>query len=434
VTSDEPSTATAPRPTGPSASALELTEHQARLVHLAAQGLLAPPSRRASKPDVARAIVRMEVLQIDTIAVVARSPYLVLFSRLGPYPVRWLDELLADGHVFECWSHEASFAPIADYALHRRHIAEVSHHWAVRRARRVERENGKSLAQLLEHVRQNGPVKASHFARTDGSKGGWWGWKAEKVWLEALFVLGDLMISRRENFQRVYDLTERVLARAFAGRPDAWSGTSMTPLEVRRRFVLKAARALGVAQARWLADYFRLGKRVDDAELDALVATGDLTRVRVAGWGAPGYVHRANLDLAQSAAAGRLRATHTALLSPFDPVVWDRSRASALFGFDYRIECYTPAAKRTFGYFVLPILRRGRLVGRLDAKAHRGDRVFEVKAIALEPAVAAGEPLVLDVARALQACADWHDAPRVKLPLGRRGDLAAKLRAALRGA
>ena len=198
-----------------------------------------------------------------------------------------------------------------------------------------------------------------------------------------------------------------------------------------REFVLGAARALGIAQARWIADYFRTGKKYKDADVETFVDAGDLIRVPVRGWDVPGYVHRDNLPLLLRAHRGGLRAAHTTLLSPFDPVVWDRARASALFGFDYTIECYTPGHKRRYGYFVLPILHRGRLIGRLDAKAHRVDGMFEIKAVFLEPDTKVTESLVTDVAGAISKCADWHGTPRVLVRKSNPAAFAKVLRSAL---
>ncbi|HET6545725.1 MAG TPA: crosslink repair DNA glycosylase YcaQ family protein [Rhodanobacteraceae bacterium] len=399
---------------------LRLSASQARLLHLAAQGLLSRPRRRARRPDLLSAIARMQLLQIDTIHVVARSPYLVLYSRLGAYPPKWLDELLAVGALFECWAHEACFAPMADLALHRHHMLEMSTHWAIARARRTLGEHGVEMDALLAHVREAGPVKSADFARPRSGAGGWWAWKEEKRLLEAWFALGELMIARRENFQRVYDLRERVLA------PGDGLAAPMSDQRVRRQFILGAVKALGVTQARWIADYFRMRPAVKDRDLDVLVEAGDLLRIIVNGWEAAAYVHRECATLAQRAAAGRLRATHTTLLSPFDPVVWDRERAAAMFGFDYRLECYTPAPKRRFGYYVLPILHRGRLAGRLDAKAHRAEGVFEVKALFLEAGEKPTPALLGELARALRSCAAWHGTPAVTIG---RSDPAAVARA-----
>ena len=403
-----------------------LSEQQARNLHLAVQGLLTPPRARATRSHVLATIQRMRLLQIDTIHVVARSPYLVLFSRLGAYAPVWLDELLVRGAILECWAHEACFAPMADFALHRSCVAEPSSHWAQRNAQRMHREHRASMDRLLAHVREHGAVKASQFRSTSRHGAGWWQWKDEKRWLEAWFALGELMIARRENFQRVYDWSERVLAGAQT------KATTLTPAVAQRERMLGAVRALGIAQARWVADYFRSGKRYKDAELQTYLASAELVRVAVKGWDAPGYVHRDHLPLLQRAQRGGLRATHTALLSPFDPVVWDRERARSLFGFDYRLECYTPAPKRRFGYFVLPILHRGRLIGRLDAKAHRADGVFEIKALYLEAEVMPDAQLLADLAQSIQACADWHATPRVVVRRSSPATFAQSLRAALR--
>ena len=407
-------------------AASTLSVQQARNLHLAAQGLLQPARAQATRKRLLAVIDRMQLLQIDTIHVVARSPYLVLFSRLGNYPAQWLGEALARGKIFECWAHEACLAPIGDYGLHRHGPNARENHWANKHAQRMHRDHRAGMDRVLAHVREHGPVKSSDFERPRKGGAGWWGWKDEKRWLEALFALGELMIARRENFQRVYDLTERVVERLGLQAVEPLDAN-----EIRREHALRAVRALGIAQARWIADYFRSGRRHTDLELQRHVDSGELLRVAVNGWDVCGYVHRDHAVLLERAQRGRLRATHTTLLSPFDPVVWDRARASAMFGFDYTLECYTPAPKRRYGYFVLPILRRGRLVGRLDAKAHRVDGTFEIKKIFLEPAVKMEDALVADIAGAIQASADWHDAPRVVVRRSDPKGLAAALRKTL---
>jgi uncharacterized protein len=409
-----------------------LTLSQARALQLAAQGLLQPPRRRAGRDDVIAAIQRMRLLQIDSIHVVARSPYLVLYARLGDYPLAWLDDALEAGRIAECWAHEACFVTAADIGLHRawRAIAE-SNHWADKHAARTRDANLKEMHDLLERVRTSGPVRASDFERADRGVSGWWEWKPEKRWLEAWFASGELMVTRRERFQRVYDLAERVLAKL-----DPPLDTPMSPLlrdDLRRRFVLDSVRALGITQARWIADYFRLKPAVDERELEPLVASGDLLRVQVNGWDNAAYVHRDHAALLDSACAGRLRATHTALLSPFDPLVWDRARVRAMFDFDYTIECYVPAAKRRYGYYVLPILHRGRLIGRLDAKAHRAESVFEIKALFLEEGVAPTERMLMELARTIAAMAAWHGTPKIRLGRCSPASMAPALRRQWRG-
>ena len=404
-----------------------LTLPQARNLHLAAQGLLTTPRRKATPSDLRQCIQRMQLLQIDTISVVARSPYLVLFSRLGTYPQTWLDAALASGQLFETWAHEACFAPVEDLLLHRSYNQATRRHWGLINGQSVQARQRTELDALLAHIGTNGPVKSSEFARTDGkTSGGWWDRKDEKRWLEALFASGELMVARRDSFQRVYDLAHRV-------HPHLAHAPLPAAAEVHTGFVEKAILALGITQARWVHDYFRQKPRLKDADLDALVAQGVVQRVEVQGWTAPGYVHHQHSELLEKAAAGQLRATHTTLLSPFDPVVWDRERASALWGFDYRIECYTPEEKRTYGYFVLPILHKGALIGRLDAKAHRAQGVFEVKALFVEEGVKLSEAAVRAVAEAIQRCADWHGTPEVRLGRTVPDALLERLRGAMVG-
>ena len=201
---------------------------------------------------------------------------------------------------------------------------------------------------------------------------------------------------------------------------------------VQSQFIQQSVAALGVTQARWIHDYYRSKPRLKDTDLDILVEQGDLLRVSVKDWDVPGYVHRSQAALLKKASTDKLLATHTALLSPFDPVVWDRERALHLFDFDYRLECYTPEPKRVYGYFVLPILCRGELIGRLDAKAHRADGVFEVKALHAQQGLRWTDSQIEDVARAILRCAQWHGTPEVRMGQTRPAFLAAALRRALR--
>ena len=384
---------------------IEFSKEAARTLLLAAQGLGSPPQRPATRDDVLDAIRRMGVLQIDSISVVARSPYLVLWSRIGAYDSVWLDELLAEGALFEYWSHAACFIPIDDYGLYRRLMLGKTD-----KTRAWMEAHPDALEQVMGRIRQDGPVRSAEFARTDGKAGGWWEWKPEKRALEHLFAAGELMISRRENFHRVYDLRERVLSNALPTWEDALAPNDQ---EVRRALALKAVRALGVAPARWVPDYFRMPKRGAAKLLAELADEGSLLRATIENTDETAYVHPDNAKLAERILSGSLRPSVTTLLSPFDPVVWDRTRALELFGFDYKIEVYTPAANRRYGYYSLPILHDGALLGRLDAKAHRKQGTFEVKAIHLEPGVVVSDDLVAGIAGALNDCASWHGTPEV---------------------
>ncbi len=395
----------------------------ARNVMLAAQGLARPPEKPAQKADVLSAVRRMGALQIDTINVVARSPYLVLWSRLGDYQTAWLDELLAEGALFEYWSHAMCFLPIEDYPLYRLRMLQAAAgndgyaHWM--------RQHPEAMQRVRDRLK-SGAVRSVDFESKDKPTGGWWNWKDEKYALEALLLSGEVMIARRQNFQRIYDLQERVLP----GWQDVDSGgQSRLPSleEVRRLKTLKTVQALGVALASWVPDYFRLPKTGNAALLEALAREGLLHRLSVEGFAEPAYIHPDRLGMLEDAAAGRLEPELTTLLSPFDPLVWDRQRARDIFGFDYTIECYTPASKRRYGYFTLPVLHRNALVGRLDAKAHRQDGLFEVKAAYLEPGVVMQDDVIAGVAGALRRLAAWHGAPEVVVRLSDPPELAARL-------
>jgi uncharacterized protein YcaQ len=403
---------------------MQLSITAARNIHLAAQGLLNPPKQRADKDAVLKTIQNMGVLQIDTISVVARSPYLVLWSRLGDYQSEWLEQHLEEGKLFEYWSHEACFLPIESFGRYRHQMLKPeSMGWKFNQT--WLKENASHVRQILKHIKEFGACRSADFERTDGKSGGWWEWKPEKRSLEVLFTTGKVMVARRQKFHRVYDLTERV-------HPD-WNDQRDLGnlLDDQRQQVLDAVKALGICKASWIADYFRMKKLAAEIQAESLYQQGLLQKIAVKGWDEPAYFHPEHQGLIEQALAGQLRATHTCFLSPFDPVVWDRKRASELFDFDYRLECYTPEAKRQFGYFTLPILRRGKLVGRIDAKAHRKIGVMEVKALHLENGVSVSDAIAKDLAKALQAFADWHKTPQVQIKRCDHLDLKAALQLAL---
>jgi uncharacterized protein YcaQ len=382
---------------------------------LAAQGLAHAPRRPARKRDVLAAIRRMGVLQIDTINVVARSPYLVLWSRLGDYDPAWLDQLLAEGQLFEYWSHAMCFLPSEDYPLYRRAMLDgVRGGWSG-----VEDWLGQRpelVKHILGRIRREGPLRSADFEASKPITGGFWRRKEEKTALECLHISGELMIARRESFQRVYDLRSRVLPAWKDGRRAANVPARDAVLQA---FTLRAVQALGVAHAAWVPDYYRLPKTGNLARLEALADAGQLQRVALEGLPGPAY---------RNPAAPRARPpTLTTLLSPFDPLIWDRQRLRELFGFDYTFEVYLPPAKRTFGYFTLPILHRGALVGRLDPKAHRALGQFEIKALALEPGVEPTGPLVADLAVALRRLAAWHGTPELIIRRTDPPELAERL-------
>ncbi|EOW5510532.1 TPA: YcaQ family DNA glycosylase [Escherichia coli] len=379
----------------------------ARNLHLAAQGLLNKPRRRASLEDIPATISRMSLLQIDTINIVARSPYLVLFSRLGNYPAQWLDESLARGELMEYWAHEACFMPRSDFRLIRhRMLAPEKMGWKYKDAWMQEHE--AEIAQLIQHIHDKGPVRSADFEHPRKGASGWWEWKPHKRHLEGLFTAGKVMVIERGNFQRVYDLTHRVM-------PD-WDDERDLVSQTEAEIIMldNSARSLGIFREQWLADYYRLKRPALAAWREARAEQQQIIAVHVEKLGNL-WLYADLLPLLERALAGKLTATHSAVLSPFDPVVWDRKRAEQLFDFSYRLECYTPAPKRQYGYFVLPLLHRGQLVGRMDAKMHRQTGILEVISLWLQEGIKPTTMLQKGLRQAITDFASWQQATRVTL-------------------
>ncbi|MFZ3071589.1 MAG: crosslink repair DNA glycosylase YcaQ family protein, partial [Anaerolineaceae bacterium] len=323
----------------------------------------------------------------------------ILWSRLGSFNPRWLDELHAEGALFEYLAHAACYLPIADYPIYRSLMQQKFMGW--KNIQQWGEEHQIIVEEILAYIRANGAVKSADF-KSKESRGAWWDWKVEKVALEYLYYRGDLMIARRQGFQRVYDLRERVLP--------AWDDTQIpSPAQALREQVLMAVKVLGVARQDWIAPYFYLPKKDTAALLSVLADEGLLLPVSLEGMnGKTAFVHPENALMLDKALNNQLVPTRTTILSPFDPLMTDRARASELFNFDYQIECYTPAPKRKYGYFVLPILHRGRLVGRLDAKAWRKEKRLEVFKLFLEPGEPASGELASALAEALTDYAAWQ--------------------------
>lgn len=394
---------------------IRLSREEARALMIFAQGLGGPPAGGATKEDVRRMVRRLGCVQIDTISVVARSQYLVLWSRLGQYDPRWLDELLyPDRVVFEYWAHAASIIPLELYPYFRRRMREyrVRHRWH----HDWLEENAEVVAQVRAAVRERGPVSSSHFARPEQGPvpaWSWWGGKPANRALDILWSTGELGIARRVNFQRHYDLAERLYG-------PLHSDELPTLEDERAALAGVAVQALGVCSPRWLNDYFRTrwGARGTATPgpariLEELEASGAVRPVEIDMVG-PAYLAVENLDLLERVRAGA-RPGHTTFLSPFDPLIWDRARARELFDFEYTIECYTPAPKRTYGYYNMAILYDGKLVGRLDPKVDRKTRVFSVKSFHLEPGVALDEGLAGALRGAIEDFAAFNGADRLDL-------------------
>jgi uncharacterized protein YcaQ len=387
----------------------------ARRIALGAQGLAGarPPGPVGPRRLLALAD-RLNLFQIDSVNVVARAHYLPAFSRLGAYPTALIDRAAwgEPRRLFEYWGHEASLLPLELHPLLRWRMAQAERGesgWGSIRA--FAKERRQEADSVLSRIAADGPLAASDLEK---GRTGWWEWSGAKRVLEWLFWAGKITTAtRRGSFERVYDLPERVIPAAFLAVP------TPDPAEAKRALLRRAARALGVATAKDLRDYFRLSPAEATPRLAELAEAGELVPVRVDGW----------RDLAWlDPGAGRpARAGGRALLAPFDPLIWERSRAERLFGLHYRIEIYTPAEKRVHGYYVLPFLLRDRIAARVDLKSDRKAGALLVQSAHAEP----GAPP--DTAGALAAelrlMADWLGLETVRV--GPRGDLVSRLAAAL---
>ncbi|MGY1620015.1 winged helix-turn-helix domain-containing protein [Geodermatophilus sp. SYSU D00691] len=389
----------------------------ARRIALAAQGFAEPrPTGVVDTRQLRRLTSRLAVVQIDSVNVLSRSHYLPAFSRLGPYPRESLDALAGHRrHLFEYWAHEASFLPVRlQPYLRWRMAAAEEHAWGS--MVRIQRERPGYVAEILERVREDGPLKASDLVEPKPERPGtMWNWHAGKVALEWLFYTGALTARHRTaGFERVYDLTERVVPAEVLAVP------TPEPADAIRELVRTAARALGVATERDLRDYFRLKPAPARQAIAELEEAGELLPVDVHGWGAPAWL---------DPGARRPRWIRArALLSPFDSLVWERPRVERIFGFRYRIEIYTPAEKRVHGYYVLPFLLGDRLVGRADLKADRKAGVLRVQAAYTEDGV--DRSLVAtELAGELALMAGWMELDAVAV--SDRGDLARDLQTVL---
>jgi uncharacterized protein len=385
----------------------------ARRIALAAQGFADPrPSGEVGTRQLRRLVERLAVVQIDSVNVLSRSHYLPAFSRLGNYPRAALDDLTARRHaVFEYWAHEASFLPVRlQPYLRWRMAAAEQHAWG--NMVRLQRDRPGFVAEVLERVRTEGPLKAGDLLEGRRERSGeMWDWHAGKVALEWLFFTGAVTATHRTtSFEKVYDLTDRVLPAAVLETP------TPDPADAIRELVRTAARALGVATERDLRDYFRLKPVAARTAIEELADAGELLPVEVAGWGTPAWLDP------QARRPRWIRAR--ALLSPFDSLVWERPRVERIFDFHYRLEIYTPAAKRVHGYYVLPFLLDDRIVARADLKADRQAGILRVQAVHGEQGI--DRQLVADaLAGELRLMADWLELDDVAV--AGRGDLAADL-------
>ena len=398
---------------------LSFSLKQARRMALAAQGFSgrqAPALIKAAHLN--RLIERLGVLQIDSVNAVVRSHYLPLFSRLGTYSPLILEHAAwSQGRrrsLFEYWGHEASLLPMALYPLMR---------WRMERAKlgqgiysqmaRFGREQQATIQRVLHTVEQQGALGAGSLSTREERAGPWWDWSDEKHALEWLFAAGLVTVAGRRGFERLYDLPERVI-------PADILQASVSEAEAQRGLLLHSATALGVATEKDLRDYFRLDPADSRGRLAELVEDGQLQVCQVQGWKQPAYC------LPEPKVPRKVPAS--ALLSPFDSLIWERSRTERLFDFRYRLEIYTPQHKRVYGYYVLPFLHNERIAARVDLRAERANGRLAVHAVhEEEPGL--DEDGMQALALNLRQMADWLGLEQVQLNCQRPS--AARLRVAM---
>jgi uncharacterized protein len=369
--------------------------------------------------QIANLVSRLGALQLDSVNVFSRAHYMPVFSRLGPYDRSLLDRIAAHGNgkidrrLVEYWAHEASLIPVELHPLFRWRMADVDREaWGS--ISRVAREQPDLVAETLELVAERGPIRArdTGAVRPPPTEGHMWNWHEGKVALEHLFFTGKLAAARRVNFERLYDTIERVLPAEIRAQP------TPSAADAQRELVRIAARALGVATEPDLGDYFRLPRADSKARVAELAASEELTPVNVEGWAAPAYLwHEARQPRKIDARA---------LLSPFDSLIWFRQRTERLFGFHYRIEIYTPAAKRLYGYYVMPFLLGETLAARVDLKSDRRRSALLVQGAFAEEDVD-GERVAAELGAELRLVATWLELEEIVV--AKNGDLSGELAA-----
>lgn len=396
-------------------TAYDISAAEARRIALAAQGFAdRPPSGAVDARLIRRVLGRIGLLQIDSVNVLVRTQYLPVFARLGPYPAKLLESLAYERReLFEYWGHEASFLPMALHPFLRWRMAGYAAGtagWAG--MRRFAREHADLIERVHGLVAERGPIAAGGLDTPGARIGPWWGWSEGKRALEWLYSTGRLAVAHRRHFERHYDLPERVYPSQILTLP------TPSPEDAQRELLRIAARAHGIGTVTDFADYFRIRPQDARPRIAEMVEAGELQPVRVEGWTTPAYLHHT------AAIPRRVRAR--ALLSPFDSLVWERARTERLFDFYLRLEIYTPAPKRVFGYYVLPFLVGEALVGRVDLKADRKQRALLVQGAFAEPGQRP-EAVAAELAPELQRMAGWLGLERVVV--GERGEVAAPLRA-----
>lgn len=382
---------------------------QAKRFALGAQGFNRDrPAGRVDVRHFRRVVDDVDLIQLDSVNVFSRTHYMPFFSRLGAYERPSLDRWLwRSGELFEYWGHEASLIPVDKHRLFRwRMDAELS--WKVYRD--LQDNHPEFIDNVLRQVEERGPIQTSELTEPGDRGKGMWNWSNGKVALEALFANGQVTTADRPNFTRLYDLTERVIA------AEHLNGAIPSPDDARSILLVEAARSMGLGTAEDLGDYHRIRMPQVRPLLGPLVESGELIEAEVEGWDKPAYLHP------EASAPRNLRGT--ALLSPFDNLVWCRPRVERLWDFHYRIEIYVPEPKRVYGYYVLPFLMEGELVARVDLKTDRQDDVLRVKGTFGEPGidrVAVGRAMRTE----LETLASWLGVGDIEIVSN--GDLASFL-------
>lgn len=380
---------------------IQVTKDQARNFFLHKQLLSRAKLAKGTK-GVLQVIQKLGYVQIDTINVIERSHHVVLFTRCPDYQTSYLDKLYAEKQLFEYWAHEASYIPMSDFQYYLPVMKRLTKKYAF--IRNWIREHRPLMRRVKQRVTREGPLSARDFKDVQNRKRGtWWDWKPAKTALEMLFWQGDLMIKERNNFERVYDLTKRVI-------PTDVNQTYPTTDEENEFFIRRALGALGIATIQDINRYFTVSSRLD-AMLQKMQMTGEIIELRIKG------LKRKYYCLAEDST--RLRRSKAdsnnfvRLLSPFDNAIILRDRTNALFDFTYALECYTPRKKRKYGYFCLPILWRNELVGRIDPKADRQKSTLIINNLHIEKDVADKRKFMRALSAALQTFATFNSCERI---------------------
>jgi uncharacterized protein YcaQ len=394
--------------------------------------LLSTPNETSPAPTpdaIVDLVERLGYVQIDTLQVVNRAHYVTLWARFGSYDIDDFHKLIYTANqrtLYEGWGHAASIIPLEHYRYHRwRTDRKVSFNpsyseWLAKNG------NRELAAETLERIRSEGGLRVGAFENKGSQHGVWYDWKPPKIALEALFAWGDLMVADRVNFQRVYDLRERVL-------PEWVNTTPVTPDEARRFCLEQAAKALGVFEPRHLTLYAYMRATPAKSIVKALIEEGVLVEIQgesmngVKTW----MMHRDNLPLLQRAADGDLRAERTTFLAPFDSLFWAWDRDQVLWGFKQLLECYKPAAERVYGYFSFPILYKNQLIGRFDPKLDRKSGALHLNSLYLEPGIEPDDALIAGVANVMRDFLSWHEVKSLKIEKSDPSTFGEKLMSAL---